>query len=283
VIRDADTGMLETLAAELGIEFQGLRRAPEAELRPMEPLRIGIYKSWMANMDEGWTRWVMDTYGFPVDTLHDAQIRSADLSGYHAIILPDQWPSGILHGYDPGARPDSLVGGIGLQGMLRLKEYVENGGRLVAFDGSTQLLIEQLGLPVRNTVDGLPSEQFFVPGTLIRMTVDTDHPLAYGMPEEAAASFIRSAAFAASGPDVEVVTRYADEDAVLSGWALGEERLANRAGLVRVPLGAGDVVLFGFRPQFRGQPRGTFKLLFNALHGAAAGLHHTSAVVEEDG
>lgn len=282
VIRDVEADMLQELAAELGVEIRGLRRAPDVELRAMEPLRIGIYKSWQANMDEGWTRWVMDTYGFPVDTLHDAQIRGADLSGYHAIIIPDQRPDGILHGYDPGSRPDSLVGGIGLQGMLRLKEYVEAGGRLVAFDGSTQLLIEQLGLPVRNVVDGLPSERFFVPGTLIRMHVDTDHPLAYGMPEEAAASFVRSAAFAATGPDVEVVTRYADEDAVLSGWALGEDALGGRAGLVRVRLGAGDVVLFGFRPQFRGQPRGTFKLLFNALHGAAAGLHHSSAVVEED-
>jgi hypothetical protein len=80
---------------------------------------------------------------------------------------------------------------------------------------------------------------------------------------------------------VEVVARYADEDVVLSGWALGEEALGGRAGLVRIPYGSGDVVLFGFRPQFRGQPRGTFKLIFNALHGAAAGLHHGGTVVED--
>ncbi|MFO7894467.1 MAG: M14 family zinc carboxypeptidase [Longimicrobiales bacterium] len=282
VIRDADRGRLEEIAAELGVEIEGLRRAPDAELRPMEPLRIGLYKSWQANMDEGWTRWVMDTYEFPVDTLHDAQVRNGDLSRYHAIILPDQRPSGILHGYDEGSRPDWMTGGIGLEGMLRLKEYVEAGGRLIAFDGATELLIDQLGLPVRNAVAGLPSERFFVPGTLIRMSVDTTRALGYGMPAEAAASFVRSAAFAASGDGVDVVARYADEDLVLSGWALGENRLADRAALVRVPFGSGDVVLFGFRPQFRAQPRGTFKLLFNALQGAAAGLHQAPAVVEED-
>jgi hypothetical protein len=282
VVRDADASMIDGLTTDLGITFQRLRREPDVALRPMEPLRIGIYKSWQANMDEGWTRWVMDTYDFPVDTLHDAQIRNGDLSRYQAIIIPDQRPNGILHGYGPGTRPDSMVGGIGLQGMLRLKEYVEGGGRLIAFDGATQLLIDELGLPVRNVVDGLPSERFFVPGTLIRMTVDTGNPLGYGMPEEAAASFVRSAAFSAAGPGVEVVARYADQDPVLSGWALGEEMLGNRAAEVRVRIGSGDVVLFGFRPQFRGQPRGTFKLLFNALHGAAAGLQHGSAMVEED-
>ncbi|MGK7312072.1 MAG: M14 family zinc carboxypeptidase [Candidatus Longimicrobiales bacterium M2_2A_002] len=270
VIRGADRDRLEALATELGVELTGLRSAPDAELRTMEPLRIGLYKSWQANMDEGWTRWVMETYGFPVDTLHDARIREVDLSRYHAIILPDQRPRAILHGHEPGTRPAELTGGIGLEGMLRLQEYVEGGGRLIAFDGSAGLLIEQLGLPVRNVVEGLPSERFFVPGTLVRMTVDADHPLGRGMPDEAAASFVRSSAFARSGRgEIDVVARYAEDDLVLSGWALGEDRLAGQGALVRVAVGAGDVVLFGFRPQFRGQPRGTFKLLFNALHGAA--------------
>ena len=284
VIRGVDESRLEELAGELGVSFQGLRREPDAALRPMSEPRIGIYKSWQASMDEGWTRWVMDTYDFPVDTLHDAEIRAADLSVYHAIILPDQSPEGILHGHSPGTRPEEITGGIGLEGMVRLQEYVEGGGRLIAFDNATELLIDQLGLPVRNTVAGLPYERFFVPGTLIRMTVDTTHALGFGMPEEAAASFVRGAAFARSGRGtVDVVARYAPDDLVLSGWALGEDRMANQGALVRVPLGEGDVVLFGFRPQFRGQPRGTFKLVFNALHGAAAGLHHPAGMAEEDG
>ncbi len=260
---------LRALAADLGVDFVGMRREPRGQLITMETPRIGLYKSWQANMDEGWTRWVLNTYDFPVDTLHDAEIRTADLSRYHAIILPDQRAESIMHGYRPGSRPAEITGGIGLEGMTRLKQYVEAGGRLIAFDGATELLIEQLGLPVRNVVEGLPSERFFVPGTLVGLTVDEDDPLGWGMPEEAAAFFSRSAAFDATGDAVEIVARYAEDELLLSGWALGGERyLAGRGALARVPVGAGDVILFGFRPQFRGQPRGTFKLLFNALHGA---------------
>lgn len=169
---------------------------------------------------------------------------------------------------------------------MQLQRFVRGGGTLIAFDQATDLPIEQFGLPVRNAVAGLPPEEFFIPGSLIRMDVDTSHPLGHGMPEEVAASFSQSRAFsvvrlprrgeggreaidAAPAPDVEVVTRYADDDLLMSGWAMGEERyLAGRPAMVRVGLGAGSVVLFGFRPQFRGQPRGTYKLLFNAIHRA---------------
>jgi hypothetical protein len=272
VVREADRATLEGLAAELGVDFVGLDRAPRSGPRWLERPRVGLYKSWQANMDEGWTRWILEGYGFAVDTLHDAEIRSADLSRYHAIVLPDQRPASILHGYATGTRPEEITGGIGLEGMTRLQEYARGGGRLIAFDGASHLLIDQLGLPLRDVVDGLPSEDFFVPGTLLRLEVE-DHPLAFGMPETAAGSFVRSAAFAVTrrGAGVDVVARYASDDLVLSGWALGPERLAGRAAMVRVPVGAGDAVLFGFRPQFRGQPRGTFKLFFNAIVEAAGG------------
>jgi hypothetical protein len=260
---------LDSLATALGIDFVGIRREPRSTALALELPRVGVYKSWMASSDEGWTRWMLDTYEFAVDTLHDAEIREADLSRYHAIILPDQRAESILHGHEPGSRPAGMTGGIGLEGMLRLKRYIEDGGRLIAFDGSAQLLIDQLALPVRNVVEGLPSEQFFVPGTLLALEVDEDDPLGWGMPTDAAAFFVRSSAFSTTGAEPEVAARYARENTILTGWALGEERLAGQAALVRVPLGSGDVVLFGFRPQFRGQPRGTFKLVFNALHGAA--------------
>ncbi|HUG42295.1 MAG TPA: M14 family metallopeptidase [Longimicrobiales bacterium] len=263
--------LVPALARDLGVSFTGVRAQPAGSVRALDLPRIGLYKSWQANMDEGWTRWVLERYAFPVDTLHDADIRTGDLSRYHAIILPDQRASAILHGYSPGARPAELTGGIGLEGMVRLKSYIERGGRVIAFDGATELLIDQLGLPLRDVASGLPSERFFIPGSLLRIDVDTDHPLARGMPARAAATFVRSAAFDVTDDDAEVVARYGREELLLSGWALGGDlHLPGRAALVRVPVGAGDVVLFGFRPQFRAQPRGTFKLLFNALHQAAA-------------
>jgi hypothetical protein len=271
---------VESLAGELGLEFTGIDRPPEGALRAIRRPRVGIYQSWVANMDEGWTRWLLERYEFPYDTLHDAEIRAGDLAAYDAIILADQSAARILNGHAPGTMPPEFVGGVGVEGAAALKRYVEAGGSLVALDGAADFAIEQFGLPVRNAVANVPDDAFFIPGSLVRLRVDPAHPVAYGMPEEAAAFFVRSRAFRtvppasagdrrAPAPEVEIVARYAEENLLLSGWALGEDRhLAGRAAVVRVPLGAGQVVLIGFRPQFRGQPHGTFKLLFNALFAA---------------
>ncbi len=277
---------IETLASELGLDFTGIEKQPSAKMLELKAPKIGLYKSWVGNMDEGWTRWLLEEYAFAPDTLHDADIRNNNLSNYHAIVLPDQRVSRMLNGHAPGTMPEEFVGGLGLEGAVALKKYVEQGGTVVAIDGASDFLIEQFGLPVQNVVAGVSSRQFFVPGSLIRMEIDTKHPLAYGMQEEAAASFQRSRAFkvvrlsrkgeggkedipAAPFPAVEVVARYAKEDILMSGWALGDKKhIGGKAAMMRIRLGKGDVVLFGFRPQFRGQPRGTYKLFFNALHGA---------------
>ena len=284
--RGGDSTDVQALADSLGLDFMGLASEPSAELHQLALPRVGLYKSWVANMDEGWTRWLLEEYAFPVDTLHDEDVRTSDLAQYDAIILPDQSPRAILTGHASGTMPEEYVGGLGLEGALALAQYVEGGGTLIAFDEASDFVIEQFGLPVENVVEGLDPEAFFIPGSLIRMKVNAEHPLAYGMPEEAAASFSRSRAFEtvrlsgegeggkedvkeAPAPPVEVVARYADEDLLMSGWALGEEdHLAGKAAMLRVGYGEGDVVLVGFRPQFRGQPRGTYKLVFNALHAA---------------
>ncbi len=271
VIRGVEKPRLESLAGELGVDFTGLERAPEGQLGALRAPRVGIYKSWRANADEGWTRWTLEQYGFAPDTLHDADIRTGELGRYDAIILPSQRPSDITHGYAPGTRPPEMTGGLGLEGLARLQAYVQGGGRLIAFDEAASLAIDQFGLPVRNTLEGLSSQQFFVPGALVRIEMAED-PLSYGMPEETAAFFDRSSAFEVTRSDANVVmaAKYGKGDPLMSGWALGADRyLAGGGALARVPMGAGDVVLFGFRPQFRGQPRGTFKLIFNALFGAA--------------
>jgi hypothetical protein len=157
---------------------------------------------------------------------------------------------------------------------------------LVAFDGACDFVIDQFGLPVRNVVSGVSYERFFIPGSLIRAHVNVSHPLAYGMQKEVAASFQRSRAFdmvtisgmgeggkedikKAPAPPVDIIASYAKEDILMSGWALGAERyIAGKAAVVKVDVGAGSVILFAFRPQFRAQPRGTYKLMFNALQGA---------------
>ncbi len=273
---------LQGIANRTGTRFHPVP-GPLPRLHELKAHRIGLYKSWVANMDEGWTRWILESFTFEVDTLHDADLRSSDLSVYTAILLPSQGVEGLLHGYRTGMMPDEYTGGIGLEGTLALTEYVDDGGTLVALDAASDFVIEQFGLPVENIVNELSRSSFFIPGSLLRLHVDSSHPVGYGMPSEVAASFVRSRAFATirrstlqeggrielvPGPDppVEVIARYAEEDLLMSGWALGEERaIGGKAAAVRVAYGDGHVVLFGFRPQFRGQTRATYKLLFNAL------------------
>ncbi len=279
---------IQDLAANLGISFDDLSRKPDGDLRRLKSPRVALYKSWVANMDEGWTRWLLETYDFAPDTLHDADIVHGALKDFDVIILPHQSPDRMLNGHAQGTMPDAYIGGLGLDGAVALKRFVEGGGRIVALDAASDFVIEQFGLPVKNAVAGISSEQFFIPGALLRMTVDPTHPLAYGMPEEAVASFVRSRVFEvlrlpekreggvedlpeAPLPTFDVVARYAKEDILMSGWALGEKKhLGGKAAMIQLPYGEGDIVLFGFKPQFRGQPRGTYKLLFNALLDAAA-------------
>ncbi len=285
VIRGTDADV-EGIATELGLDVAGLAEAPGAALLPLEPARVGLYKSWVASMDEGWTRWLLEGYEYDLRTLHDDDVRDGELSGLDVIILPHQSPAQILNGHAPGSMPEQYVGGIGLEGSLALARFVEDGGTLIALDAASDFVVAQFGLPLRNTTANLADDRFFIPGSLIRAHVDSTHPLAFGMRPEVATQFVRSRAFEAvtlprtreggaetvpaqPPPNVEVVARYADEDLLMSGWAYGEEdAIGGKIAMARIPRGAGEIVLFGFRPQFRGQPRGTYKLFLNAINGA---------------
>ncbi len=278
---------LNKLSEELGLDFEELKYATQVESKELKRIKVGLYKSWQANMDEGWTRWVLEQFEFDIDTLHNNDIQNGDLEAYSAIIFPSQSPNGIIHGHRSNSMPERFTGGIGLNGVKAIEEYAQKGGMLIFFDAASDMAIQQFGLPVRNVISNLSSSQFFIPGSLIRMKVDTDNRLALGMQEEVAASFNRSRAFQkisqrksgeggaekiADAPAAEVneVTNYASKDLLMSGWAMGEERyLRNRSAMVHLPYQSGDIVLFGFRPQFRGQPRGTYKLIFNAIYKGA--------------
>lgn len=272
------------LSQELGINFKGTTNIDNAKYKELNKIKVGLYKSWQANMDEGWTRWMLEQFEFDIDTLHNNDIKDGKLSQYSAIIFPSQSPNGILHGHSELSMPKKFTGGIGLDGMSKIDQYTKSGGTVIFFDAASDLAIEQLGLPVRNVVSNLPSSSFFIPGSLVRMKVDTNNQLAYGMMDEVAASFNRSSAFQtieqrksgeggeekiADAPKANVieVASYASNDILMSGWAMGEERyLKNKSAMLHIPHGSGDIVLFGFRPQFRGQPRGTYKLIFNSIY-----------------
>ena len=284
VTEGTDLGQALQTARNLGVELHPLNRRPDARLEPVGRPLIGLYKSWVANMDEGWTRWILDDYGFPYEQLTDDDLRQGDLSRFSVILLPSQEADEMLNGHAPGTMPAEFVGGMGLEGALRLQRYVSGGGRLVALDAASDFVISNFGLPLANAVADVAAESFFIPGSLISLDVDAGHFLAHGMREKSAASFVRSRAFEivelgpsreggaenlekAPAPDVDIVARYPEKDLLLSGWALGaESNIGGKPAMLRANLGNGEAVLIGFRPQFRGQPRGTYKLLFNSLY-----------------
>lgn len=262
---------LESLGQELGLHIQGVASRPSGTLVPLSASRLGMYMPWTANMDEGWTRYVLREFEFPVDTLRNSDIQ-ADLSRYDVILFADQNAASIRHGHAEGARPPEYVGGVGAEGSANLKRWVEAGGTLIAFDGASDFAIEALDLPVRNAVAGVGSEAFFIPGSLIRTHFDTAHPVAFGMRDEGASFLQGSRAFEVDDEEqVDVVARYSDRDLLMSGWELGgPEYIGGKAAVVRARLGSGQAVLIGFRPQFRAQPTHTYKLFFNAIHGGGA-------------
>ena len=233
--------------------------------------RVGVYHAWGGNMDEGWTRWVLEQFEFPYASVFDRDIRAGSLRNrFDVILLPDATYDQMLNGLPSGSMPDAYTGGMTAAGMQNLKAFVEAGGTLVGMDRAADLPLHLFDLPIRNVTAQVPDTDFYVPGSILRIDVDPSNPIAYGMPREAAAFFINSPAFEVQpGAGVEVVARYPASKLLLSGWLLGEPVLANRAAIVRARAGGGQVVLLGFRTEHRGQPHGTFKFLFNAIFAGA--------------
>jgi hypothetical protein len=247
--------------------------------------KIGIYQSYVSNMAEGWTRWVLDQYEFQVEPVHNPDIRSGDLDRFDIIILPDQPADQILNGHVAKTLPVDYTGGVGAEGAAALKRYVQNGGWVLAYHQAVEFVAEMFGLPVRNAVAGVDPKRFFIPGSLIRFEAVPDDYLAYGMAEKGAALFWRHALVmeiipaasersSAAGEkkleqDITVYARFPKKEILVDGWAIGaKEYLAEKPAALRAPLGKGQVVLLGFRPDTRGQSRNAFKLLFNPLYAS---------------
>lgn len=226
--------------------------------------RIGLYQSFMADADEGWTRWLLEQFGFPYKTLHNADIRTGNLrSRFDSIVLADESAGSIENGHAPGTMPPEFTGGLGAQGAEALREFARAGGTLIFLNRASDYGIQALGLPERNVVAGVPPQEFYSPGSLLNVKLNLHDPLTRGLQEDIP---IWSESSPAWDADAEgVVAKYPDSNILASGWLLGEKRIAGKAALLHLRYGSGNVVLFGMRPQYRAQSYLTFKLFFNAL------------------
>jgi len=271
---------LDKLRNDLAIDIQGVK-LPDIDSNEFESRkpRVGLYHPWTSSMEEGWTRLVLDNHEFKYQSIYNAEIASGNLNTrYDCIILPSVRPSSIIEGYSADATAPEYAGGIGLKGVMALQEFVDGGGTLVCMDQSTNLVIDHFNVPVENIVRGLPTEDFFCPGSVLRLKTEFDHALTVGVPNNYSGYFARSQAFelidekerARSNKDmiVDVVSRYSDTLVLDSGWIRGDELIADKAAILDIEYGEGNIYLFGFSVQRRGQPHGTFKLLFNAIQAS---------------
>ena len=272
VVTGLGDGQLRRLVDDFAL--QARRGSATGTLLPRP--RVGLYRPWTASMDEGWTRWLLERYGFPFTNVYDADVRAGSLRDrYDVIVLPSERPASLRDGFDLGAVPERYVGGMGDAGVRALADFVRGGGTLVCLNQASTLCIDELHLPVTNAVADLARGDFFGSGTILEVEVDTDHPVMAGMTDRSKIFFDRSPVFE-TGEDFQgaVLARYASEGSPLaSGYLLGETHLQGEAAALDVAHGAGHVILLGFRPQWRGQPWATFRVLFNSVlfHGAAAG------------
>jgi hypothetical protein len=278
IVTDSAGQDLSEIVEQSGVSLYSLDTAYEGEIHPLSVPRIGMYRRyWGGNMDEGWTRLVLEQFDFPYQALWDEAIVAGDLNKtYDTIILPNDSTAMMLgeeeqikQRLNQAPVPEQYQSGIGEAGVKQLKTFVEAGGTLIALNQSCAFVLEKLGLQMTNVVGNLSRKEFFCPGSTLHVNIDIDHTLGYGMPREALALCWDSPVFSINpsyfNDHYHVVASYPMQDVLQSGWLIGEEHLAGHAAMVSVEYGKGRVVLYGFWTQFRAQAHGTFKLLFNAL------------------
>ena len=232
--------------------------------REVKRSRIGLYKSWNADVDEGWTRWLLEQFGFPYTSLRNADVQAGNLRArFDCIVFADEPASAIENGHAPGTMPPEFTGGVGPKGAEALRDFARAGGTLIFLNRASDYGVATLGLRVRNEVAGVPPQDFYSPGSLLNVKLDLHDPLTRGMPEDIAVWTEASPVWNADADGA--VAKYADSGVLASGWLLGEKRIAGKTALIHTRYGAGNVILFGMRPQYRAQSYLTFKMFFNAL------------------
>ncbi|MEQ9439059.1 MAG: M14 family metallopeptidase [Cyclobacteriaceae bacterium] len=230
--------------------------------------RIAVYRPWTASMDMGWTRWLLDHFGLEYTSIRNSDFMAGNLNErFDVILMASERPGTIENGLQKGMAPPRYAGGLGAQGSRNLDTFVKQGGTLVCLNQSSDFAINALHLPVKDGVKELDRAKFFTGGSIMEVESNINHPVMAGMPESSSVFVFRSPVFSTlQGFQGEVLARYQAQGSPLrSGFLVGEEYLNGQAAALDVVHGEGHVLLFGYQPQWRGQPMGTYRTLFNAL------------------
>ncbi|GAA3756721.1 M14 family metallopeptidase [Terriglobus aquaticus] len=261
---------LEDAAKHLPITILPAQAAPQGAALQVSLPRIALYQSWTAAIDEGWTRWIFDQNGIPYTSVVDADIRKGDLNRrFDVVILPDNSPSAITSGRlgredgDAPQPPPEFRGGLGESGLASLRAFAEGGGTIVALNRASQVYTAK-DSPVSNALESVAAKDFYIPGSILEVSLDTSSPLALGSKPTLPIFFQQGPAFRLSG-NARSAANYTSSKPLLSGWILGGQYLQGTSALADEPVGKGHVILFGFQPQYRAQAEGTYRLFYNAL------------------
>ena len=289
--------VLDKAARELGLSFPALDLKPAVDLFKLKPVRIGLWDMYGGSMDSGWARWLLEQFEFPFELVFAPALDAGNLSAKYDVLI---FPSGAIpappqggragRGGFGGAAPSNIpaefqpmVGRVTAEKTIpALKKFLEDGGTILTIGGSTNLAFH-LGLPiadhlVEKTAEGkeiaVSSQKFYVPGSILRVSVDNSRPLAYGLPDQVDVFFDNSPVFdllpEAQIKGLKPVLWFENTNPLRSGWAWGDQYLWRGVEAIEAPYGKGRLYLFGPEILFRGQPHGTFKLLFNGIYYGGA-------------
>ncbi|SVC62138.1 uncharacterized protein METZ01_LOCUS314992, partial [marine metagenome] len=270
LINGVERHVVNDLAEVLELDILATNLSDEIPALTIRAPRLAIFEPWGGNIDAGWTRWVLDQHDFSYTRVRSRDIRAANLhERFDVIILPEMSSSTLIQGLQgPNVRP-AYRGGIAAQGVRNLRRFVNNGGTLITLGNAATFAIEHLAVPITNVVSGQPEEAFYCPGSILRVSIDTSHPIGYGMPSEADAMLVGNGGYRISrarrGVDVRTIAQYPNLPLLRSGLLVGEEHIRGTSAIMEAPLGKGRIILHTFRVQHRGQTWGTFKLLFNSI------------------
>jgi hypothetical protein len=274
--------VLSKIAGDLRKYIHPLTGGIESKI-PVNRARIGLYQRyWGGNMDEGWTRFVLEQFEFPYETIKDKDIKNPGLKErFDVIILPndpeclitgigvEEWWKENYSWWPLPNYPPEYRSGIGHEGVESLKKFVKKGGTLITFNSACDLTIKKFDLKVKNVLEGVPTDKFYCPGSTLRVNIDSNNPLTYGMPKESLIFFWGSPAFeiipSEENDRYELILNYPKKELLQSGWLIGEETISGKAAMISASYGEGRILLYGFRPQHRAQTHGTYKLVFNPL------------------